>query len=69
MVFLLPLSFIAGQKRGANLWRKYPPYKVLVCSKRPSFTGDGKTDNTEYALYYWQVGWHGQTLLDWLTQA
>lgn len=66
MVFLLPLAYLAGQARGRDLWRKYPPYKILVCSTRPSFTGDGNTDRAEYALFYWQQGWRGKMTLDWI---
>lgn len=56
LVLLLRLAFLAGQDRAKGLWQEYPPYKVLVCGKRPSFTGDGKTDATEYAVYYWRQG-------------
>jgi hypothetical protein len=65
MVLLLPLQFLAGQARGKGLWRKYPPVKVVVCSNRPSFTGDGKTDATEYAFFIWRKGWRGSPSIEW----
>lgn len=63
---LLRLAFLEGQDRGRGFWRRYPPLLVEVCSSRPSFTGNGKTDATAYAMYYWRKGWHGETRLDWL---
>jgi hypothetical protein len=68
LLFLLRLAFLEGQKRGKGLWKEYPPMKVTACSKRPSYTGDGKTDATAYAVYLWQKGWHGTTELTWLEQ-
>lgn len=56
MVYLLRLAFLEGQKRAAGLWRKYRPTHVAVCSKRPSFSGNRKTDATAYAIFVWQKG-------------
>lgn len=66
MCFLLRLNFLEGQDRGKDLWRKHTPLLVEVCSERPSFTGNGKTDATAYALYYWRKGWQGKTELRWM---
>lgn len=66
VVFLLRLAFLEGQERGAGLWKEYPPKQVAVCSQRPSFTGDGKTDATAYAVFVWQKGYSGSTSLTWL---
>lgn len=66
MAYLLRLAFLEGQDRGRDLWSKYPPCLVEVCSERPSFTGDGKTDATAYGIFYWRKGWHGETELSWL---
>jgi hypothetical protein len=66
MCFLLRLAFLEGQNRGKELWRRLPPYMVAVCSERPSFTGDGHTDATAYAMFYWRKGWTGETRLTWL---
>ncbi|MCK6579935.1 MAG: hypothetical protein L6Q98_17735 [Anaerolineae bacterium] len=53
MCLLLRLAFLEGQDRGIGLWRTHPPMKVLVCSKRPSFSANSKTDATAYAVYIW----------------
>jgi hypothetical protein len=66
VLFLLRLAFLEGQSRGNGLWRESPPQSVHVLSARPSFTGDGKTDATAYAIYIWRKGWQGQTSLGWL---
>jgi hypothetical protein len=66
MVYLLRLNFIAGQARGTGLWQEMPPMKIGVSCRRPSFTGDGRTDATEYAVFVWERGWQGKTQLDWL---
>ena len=52
LVFLLRLSFLESQKR-LKLWKEWPLQKVVVCANRISFTGDGKTNATAYAFYYW----------------
>lgn len=67
IVFLFRLAFLEGQDRGVGLWRDYPPYRVDTCSRRPSFTGNGKTDSTAYACYYWQHGHQGDFAGGWLT--
>lgn len=52
VLFLLPLNFLASQKR-LPFWKRYPPTHLIVLPSRPSFTGDGKTDSTDYAWYGW----------------
>lgn len=66
VVMLLRLAFLEGQGRARGLWREYPPYKVWVLSQRPSFTGNGKTDATAYAVFHWMRGHRGETSLGWL---
>jgi hypothetical protein len=66
MIFLLRIGFLEGQKRLKSLWEPYPPSKVLVSSRRPSFTENGRTDGTGYALYLWERGHKGGTALKWL---
>lgn len=66
LAYLLRLAFLEGQDRGADLYECYPPRKVWVCSERPSFTGDGNTDATAYAVLVWQDGWQGETTMGWL---
>lgn len=65
LLFLLRLAFLESQKR-EKFWEKFPPKEVHVLSRRPSFTGDRKTDATAYAVYVWQKGYKGNTLLKWL---
>jgi hypothetical protein len=66
VAFLLRLAFLEGQKRRDGLFRECPPYEVAVCSKRPSFTGDGRTNATAFCVCYWRKGWSGKTELGWL---
>lgn len=49
---LLRLGFLGSQKR-ADWWRAHTPDALRILSKRPSFTDDGRTDNSEYAWYVW----------------
>ena len=55
VAFLLRLGFLASVQR-AEFWKQNPPTRVIVLSKRPSFTGDGKTDRSEYAFFVWEKG-------------
>lgn len=48
---LLRLPWLAGQARAG--WHRENPSYVNVLPRRPSFTGDGKTDATEYAWFVW----------------
>ena len=52
MAFLLRLNFLAGRRR-RSFWRKHKPGHVVVLVERPSFTSDGNSDATEYALFVW----------------
>jgi predicted RNA methylase len=63
--FLLRLGFLEGQHR-YSFWKEYPPRRVWVSSRRPSFTGNRKTDATSYSVYLWQKGYQGKTELDWM---
>lgn len=65
VVMLLRLAFLEGQARGRGLWREFPPSRVRVLTRRPSFTGNGKTDATAYAIFEW-AGSPKATTLDWL---
>jgi hypothetical protein len=68
LMFVLRLGFLESESRRKGLWKKFPPRKVLVCGRRPSFNTpkDRKTDGTAYAVFLWQKGWKGITNLDWL---
>lgn len=53
LIFLLRLAMLESEKRiTSGLWEQYPPSRVVVFSKRPSFTGTG-TDATAYAAFEW----------------
>ena len=49
---LLRVGFLGSQKRQA-WWQAHPPAALRILSARPSFTDDGRTDNSEYAWYIW----------------
>lgn len=52
VIMLLRINFLESKKRRA-LWEEFPVDHLVVLSKRPSFTGDGKTDGTGYAWFIW----------------
>jgi hypothetical protein len=53
LAFLLRLNFRATGKR-RQLFHTYRHRNSYVLEERPSFTADGDTDATEYALFVWQ---------------
>lgn len=65
LLFLLRLNFLESQNRYAGLFAEYQPKRVVISSRRVSFTGDGKTNATAYALFIWEKGWAHGTTLDW----
>jgi hypothetical protein len=59
----LRLAFLETQTRAA--FHCESPSDVYVLSKRPSFTGDGKTDSAAYAWFVWGPGRGGRwSILD-----
>lgn len=67
ILFLLRLAFLESQERYFGLWKDHKPLKVWTCARRPSFTGDGKTDSTAYAVYLWsKEKFEGDTIMDWM---
>ena len=54
LAFLLRLNYLGGQTRFKNFWRWAPLKHVYLLPARPGFTGDGKTDSVEYAVYVFQ---------------
>lgn len=58
VVFLLRLSFLAGQRRLA-LYEQHPLRYLVPITPRPSFTPDGKTDASEYGVFVWERGYTG----------
>lgn len=66
ILFLLRLGFLEAQKR-IPFWQTFPPQHIDVFSQRPSFSGNGGTDATAYALYRWQPSaFNGQATLSWI---
>jgi SAM-dependent methyltransferase len=69
--FLLRLSFLEGIDRGDNLFKMYPPKRIYVSSRRPSFFSTGgrhTTDTLAYAMFLWKKDYQGKTelgFLDW----
>lgn len=69
---LLKLTFLEGTKR-QSMFKKYPPYKVLVFSDRIncSLGGDFEKDSQYngavcYAWFIWKVGYTGFPMIDWI---
>lgn len=60
--FLLRLNWLAGAKRSKWL-RENPPDCVMALPERPSFTGDGRTDATDYAWFVWDWSWDGDGVI------
>ena len=66
VAFLLRLSILEGKHRGENLWKELPPTEVRVFSSRPSFTGNGHTDSSAYAMFVWRRGHTGKFTGGWI---
>lgn len=67
LIFLLRIDFLGSIKRGEGLFKDYPPNKVIVSSRRPSFTGDRKTAGDNYCVGVWKGRPELPTILDWFT--
>jgi hypothetical protein len=48
-----------------KFWVVYPPTSIIFLTRRPSFTGDGKTDACNYGWVVWEEGYHESTKLIW----
>jgi len=61
---LLRLNFLGSSRKRIDLVGPGSCLRsVLVLSKRPSFTGDGRTDACEYCWMVWEVGYTGSASL------
>ena len=67
LVFLVRQSFAASQERYSALYQRHRPERIWFVVGRPSFTGDGQTDQHEYAVFVFGQKPARQTLVDWLT--
>lgn len=66
MIVLVRLAFLESQKRHFGLFKEFPPKEVHVLSRRPSFSGNKKTNATAFAIFIWQTRTTNHTILDWL---
>jgi SAM-dependent methyltransferase len=67
--FLLRLAFLEGTARGKGLFTEFPPKRVYVCSRRPSFfstNGKHTTDTLAYAMFLWQKGYKESPQVSWI---
>lgn len=55
LIFLLRTAFLESKSR-YEFWQENPLNDLYVLSKRPSFTGDGKSDATSYSWFVWKKG-------------
>jgi len=58
VVFLAPISFLAGKRRLDAFYSEYPPARVWVCSRRPSIPPGGsgikaKNGSITFAWFDW----------------
>jgi len=65
VVMLLPLSFLASRKR-REWWRGRRPTALHVLSRRPSFTGDNRTDAMDYGWFVWDKTGKQKAGLYWI---
>ena len=66
----LKLTFLEGKAR-KNLFKKYPPKKVYVCSGRIKCAINGDFDAIGqsaacYAWFVWEKGYQGETTVQWI---
>jgi hypothetical protein len=67
VVFVLRLAMLEGVHRSQHLWKETPLREVIVLAPRPSFSGDGGTDNkTAYAAFWWDKQWTQPPQVAWL---
>ena len=60
VAFLLRMAFLNSQARVQTLWDLKAGFRYLLpLAQRPSFTVDGKSEHSEYAVYIFQKGWNG----------
>lgn len=52
VIYLQRLNYL-GSKARKDFWNAHKPTNLIVLSKRPSFSPDGNTDQTDYAFYVW----------------
>lgn len=65
LLFLLRSAFFEGQERGKKFFKEFRPCDMYQLSRRPSFTGNGKTDSTAYSVFVWNKGYHPEYTRAW----
>jgi SAM-dependent methyltransferase len=61
---LLRLNFLGSSRKRLDLVGPDSHLRAVhVLSRRPSFTGDGRTDACEYAWFVWESGYEGSALI------
>lgn len=64
VAFLLRMAFLNSQARVRTLWDLQKGFRFLMpLAQRPSFTGDGKSEHSEYAVYAFQKGYTGNAAI------
>ena len=74
VALLLPIQYLSGKERHAELYSKYPPARVYVYCERINIAKDGDfekffdsgANTTIYAWYVWERGHQGATELRWI---
>ena len=69
VIFLLRASFLESKKRYDKYYSGgvFIPSEVKISTRRISFTGNKKSDNTMYGIYYWlKSNFKMNTTLSWL---
>ena len=63
LALLLPLRYLAGQKRSV-FYKQNPPRKIIVIAKKIDFLGNGNPV-MEFAWFVWEKNYKGKTELIW----
>ena len=62
---LLRLNFLGSSSKRLDLFEWGSELRAVhVLARRPSFTGDGRSDACEYAWFVWESGYRGSALID-----
>lgn len=71
VAMFLKIQFLEGKSR-RELFKKYPPKTVYVCSERIKCAKNGDFESSKehssvcYAWYVWQKGYTGNTVIKWI---
>ena len=70
-IMFLKLTFLEGQKRFSELFRRHPPKTILVFSKRMNCARNGNFEVWDssaiaYCWYIWEKGYKGKPTIEWI---